>query len=163
MRIAITGHRPNKLGNDYDLKSDLIHRIKGEILDQLWMIDKDFDLTLISGMALGIDTLFANIAIEGNMKLICAIPCIGQESRWPQKSKDKYNEILSKAYEIVRVTTDEYTHSCMQKRNKWMVNNCDILIAVWDGTPGGTANCVNYAMDVGKHIIRIDPHNLREI
>jgi len=27
MKIAITGHRPNKLGNDYDLTSPLIEKI----------------------------------------------------------------------------------------------------------------------------------------
>lgn len=28
MKIAITGHRPNKLGNDYDLTSPLVERIE---------------------------------------------------------------------------------------------------------------------------------------
>lgn len=25
-----------------------------------------------------------------------------------------------------------------------MVDNSDIVCAVWDGTPGGTANCIKY-------------------
>ena len=45
----------------------------------------------------------------------------------------------------------------LQKRNEWMVDHCDILIAVWDGTSGGTANCVNYAQSVNKEKIFIDP------
>lgn len=31
MKIAITGHRPNKLGNDYALESPLIHAIRDAI------------------------------------------------------------------------------------------------------------------------------------
>ena len=69
MKIAITGHRPNKLGNDYDLTSELIQKIKaklGNILNfhKVNAITFDRDLILITGMALGIDTLFAQIAIE---------------------------------------------------------------------------------------------------
>jgi uncharacterized phage-like protein YoqJ len=48
----------------------------------------------------------------------------------------------------------------MQLRNEFMVNNSDIVIAVWDGTNGGTANCVKYAQVENKEIIIIDPHKL---
>ncbi len=48
----------------------------------------------------------------------------------------------------------------MDKRNKWMVDNCDLLIAVWNGTSGGTANCVNYAKSINKQIIIINPNSL---
>lgn len=33
----------------------------------------------------------------------------------------------------------------------------DKVIAVWDGTKGGTGNCVKYAEKCGKEIIRIEP------
>jgi len=161
IKVAITGHRPNKLGNDYDLTSNLMMRIKGEILDTLWMIDKDWDLKLITGMALGIDTLFAKIAIELNIPFIAAIPCLRHDSKWIDKSRYEYGQILmNKLCTVHLVSNCEYNSSVMQKRNKWMVDNCDYLIAVWDGTPGGTANCVKYAESVKKNIFRIDPNNL---
>ena len=47
----------------------------------------------------------------------------------------------------------------MQKRNEYMVDLADRVIAVWDGSKGGTANCVKYAEKVGKEIIRIEPYN----
>ena len=50
----------------------------------------------------------------------------------------------------------------MQERNEWMVNNCDVLIAVWDGTSGGTANCVKYAESLQLDIRRINPKELIE-
>ena len=42
----------------------------------------------------------------------------------------------------------------------WMkgaINYSDKVIAVWDGSKGGTGNCVRYAEKCGKEIIRILP------
>ena len=34
-------------------------------------------------------------------------------------------------------------------RNEWMVNNADRVVALWNGTPGGTTGTVNYAKQQG--------------
>jgi len=46
-----------------------------------------------------------------------------------------------------------------------MVDNADIVIAVWNGdekSKSGTWNCIKYARKKGKKIIYIDPNNLEE-
>lgn len=160
MKIAITGHRPNKLDDDYDLKSDLILEIKSE-LNKIVEKYRSKNLTLISGMALGIDTLWAKIAIENELPLIAAIPCLYQDQTWPFSSKERYRHILANPLVTSHyVTNDPYNNYCMQLRNKWMVDNCDLLIAVWDETSGGTANCVKYAKSVKKQIIYINPNQI---
>jgi len=192
MKIAITGHRPNKLGNDYDLRSPLIAKIREAILtyiiDQIHQ-DKSQMPIFISGMALGIDTLFAEIATYLKAELYAYIPFKGQHLAWPKPSQDKYIHLLEYASEIHICDTNvlcEYTvrehlnpaigaseHSAldiyseqpftaytpakMQKRNEAMVNDCNILIAVWNGTKGGTYNCIEYAKHVGKVIYTINP------
>ena len=119
--------------------------------------------TLISGMALGIDTLFAEIAINMKFPFIAAIPCWEQDKVWPVKSKELYGNLLAnKLCNIYQVYSGPYNNSCMQLRNQWMVDNCDLLIAVWDGTPGGTANCVKYAEAQGKPIKRINPLEIKQ-
>jgi hypothetical protein len=40
-------------------------------------------------------------------------------------------------------------------------DNCDILIAVWDGTSGGTGNSVKYAVSKNKIIYYIDPKEFK--
>jgi uncharacterized phage-like protein YoqJ len=45
----------------------------------------------------------------------------------------------------------------MQKRNEYMVDKCDKLLAVWNGTTGGTHNCIKYAKSKGKEIILLNP------
>lgn len=159
MKIAITGHRPNKLSNDYDLTSPLISRIKMTLRA---IISEYMPTQMISGMALGIDTLWAELAIEYNIPLIAAIPCYNQEVKWLQKSKERYYKILEYPLCFKRtITKTGYTSDCMQKRNKWMANHCDLLIAVWDGTSGGTANCVKYAQSINKDIIFINPNDYK--
>ena len=48
----------------------------------------------------------------------------------------------------------------MKTRNVWMVNNSFKLITVWDGTTGGTGNCVKYAKKHGNEIVFLDPQRL---
>ena len=48
----------------------------------------------------------------------------------------------------------------MNYRNTWMVDRADAVLAVWDGSSGGTANCVNYARTINKPIRFINPQEL---
>lgn len=167
MKIAITGHRPNKLGNDYDLTSDLIQNIEHEIVKNLLKLcpkDTEFKdyFIFITGMALGIDTLFAKMAIDMNIPFIAAIPFHGQQLKWSKNSIQIYADIISNIFCDVKVVSNgTYAPYKMQIRNQWMVDNCDILIAVWDGSSGGTKNCVEYAKKQGKEIIFINPKDFK--
>lgn len=53
----------------------------------------------------------------------------------------------------------EYTDSCMNDRNKYMVKECDVVIAVWNGRPSGTGNTVKMAKNAGKKVRIVDPFN----
>jgi len=63
-------------------------------------------------------------------------------------------------YKIKGYTEDRYYPAKMQKRNEYMVDNSNIVIAVWDGTKGGTYNCVKYAEKLGKEVIIINPKEI---
>lgn len=170
MKIAFSGHRPDKLGNDYNMEGPLVQKIKVEIIKEMVHArsgaahSDDVYIEFIVGMALGIDQLAATIAIEHSIPFIAAIPFKGQELMWPKKSQELYHQILSKAAAVVYVSYPPFSSEKMNKRNKWMVDQLtglhDILIAVWDGTSGGTANCVKYAKSRRKNIIQINPKNL---
>lgn len=161
MIIAITGHRPDKLGRDYALKSPLIQRIKIKIIEELHKHSNEPDLRLMTGMALGIDTLFALIALQKGLPFIAAIPCLNQHKVWLKSSQDLYNKILSSHLCIVKmVSTKPYYNGCMQERNEWMVDHCDLLIGVWNGSAGGTLNCIQYARTQRKEIVLINPNEI---
>lgn len=59
------------------------------------------------------------------------------------------------------VSNNNYSPDCMDKRNRYMVDHADFIIAVWDGRPSGTGKTVTYARGRnGKSIIVIDPVTL---
>lgn len=153
MIVAFTGHRPDKLGG-YKVPNPIYIHVCQQIEKTLIELKPE---KVISGMALGVDQWAAYIATKLNIPFLAAIPFIGQEKAWPMASQSIYNKLLKKSAEQVIVCEGGYAANKMQIRNQWMVDNCDKLIAIWDGTPGGTGNCVNYAKSINKEIIYIDP------
>lgn len=151
MIIAITGHRPDKLGGYH--KNPITVGVY-KLLDGMVRTQKAHDprLILMSGMALGADTMWAIIARELSLPLIAAIPFEGQDSKWFQPAKDLYWDLRRYADStapsggmVKIVSPGGYSSRKMQARNEWMVDRCDRLVAVFDGSSGDTANCVAYA------------------
>jgi len=153
MIVAFTGHRPDKLGG-YKLPNPTYLYVCQEIDKALRELKPE---KVISGMALGVDQWAANIAHKLGIPFVAAVPFEGQESAWPQASQKTYRSLIKLATERVVVNEGGYAAWKMQTRNEWMVDRCDQLIAVWDGSPGGTGNCVNYARSKAKEIFYIDP------
>lgn len=137
--MAATGHRPDKLGGYTSEVAYKLHRLALDELKAHWP-----DL-VITGMALGWDTAVAEAALDLQIPFIAAVPFRGQQSAWPFASQDRYNHLLKKAHEIVVVCEGGYAAWKMQRRNEYMVDRATEILALWNGTPGGTGNCIDYA------------------
>jgi uncharacterized phage-like protein YoqJ len=120
----------------------------------------------ISGGAIGIDQLAAKLVLKlkqqySDVVLTFAKPFEKQASVWPQHAVEAYDRLLEQADEIVNVCENPENKwqavKSMQIRNEWMVNNSNLVIAVWDGNKGGTANCFAYAQKSDITILRLDP------
>lgn len=157
MIVAFTGHRPNKLGG-YKLPNKIYNGVCKELEATLKELKPE---KAISGMALGVDQWAAMLCVKLGIPFIAAVPFPGQEGVWPESSQRIYKLLLKKADDIVIVSDAPFKAAKLQKRNEWMVDQCDKLIAVFDGTDGGTCNCVKYAEKHNKEIIRINPTNFR--
>lgn len=164
MRIGITGHRPNKLwGYDYDnAKWQELKQLISSILKQYLY---DGPVEFFTGMALGVDTVACLAALElkeagENIEVIAEVPCQNQDCKWPATSQRMYKQLLDRCDRVNLVSDKPYAPYLMQLRNQHMVDQLDLLIAVWDGTTGGTHNCVKYALSKDLNIIVIDPANL---
>ena len=151
--ISFTGHRPTKLGG-YKTPNPIYDFVTASIEEALVKLAP---AKAISGMALGVDIWAAEICLKLGIPLIAAVPFVGQEKIWPQESQDKYLAVLNQAVEKVIVCEGGYASWKMQKRNQWMVDHSDLVIAVYDGTTGGTGNCVFYAKQQNKNMIIINP------
>jgi uncharacterized phage-like protein YoqJ len=154
MIVGITGHRPTGIGG-FSIPNPIYNRVKQQITESFIESKPD---KIITGMALGTDTLAANIAIELGIPFIAAVPFKEQPSRWPFSSKQIYEKLLEKAERVViigELATNNF-NELMQLRNKWIVDNSDRLLAVWSGEfKGGTFNCVTYAQSKKNYPIYI--------
>lgn len=148
MIIAATGSRPNKIGG-YILPNPTYEKIC-KATEQVFLELKPEKV--VSGMALGYDQYFANTAWKLNIPFLAAVPMDGQERMWSEIDQRRYKKLLSRANEVYVVNPGEYAAWKMQKRNEWMVLNCDLLLACWDGTEGGTKNCIDFAKKIGRDI-----------
>ena len=149
MIVAGTGHRPNKLGG-YSIEA----RDKLTLIAHTYLKTNNA-VSVISGMALGWDTALAIAALQLKIPLICSIPFKGQEKMWTPKAKHLYFAILAKAETINYVCEPGFAAYKMQLRNEAMVDGCDILLAMHDGTTGGTDNCIKYAKKQNTKIINL--------
>lgn len=151
MTYAVTGHRPAKLGG---YGKDTITFLTEFAIKTLKDI-RPRPTRIITGMALGWDQAIADACVVLNTPFIAAVPFRGQKLVWPQVSQGHYNDLLCKAQIVQIVSEGGYEAPKMQIRNEWMVNECEAVIALWDGTTGGTGNCVKYAMNEQKKIINV--------
>jgi len=157
MRLGITGHRSDKLpdkATGYEIPNPTYNYVYQEIEKKFKELNPE---KIITGMALGTDQIAAIIAYRLGIPFIAAIPFEGQEIKWIPKSQEIYHKLLNKASETVIVSGGEFSAGKMQERNKWIVNYSDIMLGIFDGSPGGTANCLNYARSINREIIIIDP------
>jgi uncharacterized phage-like protein YoqJ len=150
--VAFTGARPNKLGG-YKIPNPTFNFVCKETEKLLLKIKPN---KCYSGMALGYDTWCSKICLKLDIPFVAAVPFKGQEVVWNEESKKEYNELLDLAEEVVFVSSPGYSAWKMMKRNKFMVDNSDIVIACFDGNNGGTKNCFEYAKLKGKKIFLIN-------
>lgn len=154
MIIAVTGHRPKKLWGYNTAKPQYAQVAKAleRIIDYLGAD------ALITGMALGFDQVAAEVAeARDDVRFIAAVPFEGQQSNWPYLSQHHYFQLLDAADEEKIVCEGGYAPQKMQIRNQYMVDRADVIVALWDGTPGGTKNCLAYAAKQAKPIFRMNP------
>jgi uncharacterized phage-like protein YoqJ len=153
MIVAGSGHRPNKLGG-FSVPNPTYLYVCQQIQQRLKQLQP---AKVISGFALGYDQWLANIAIKLGIPVIAAIPFQGQENAWPASSQRTYRSLLNKVSETFIVCQGSYAAWKLQRRNEWMVDHCDLLLACYDGTIGGTHNCIQYAKSINRSIVVINP------
>ncbi len=88
-----------------------------------------------------------------NIRLLCAVPFSSQYAVWREpKAVFLYTKILCRADEVVLLRRGKPKSQWeavlwLDERNHWMIDNGDTLLALWNGTQGGTRNAVYYAME----------------
>ena len=167
--VSATGHRPDKLGGHWSAFAKAYDKVLADFRAAIRRIvefesGKGFDkFVFISGIALGIDSIFARAVLlekeanpDKNILLVAAIPCPEQDKKWSKPLKEEYRKLL-KGCDEMKIVSPKYSAKCMQTRNEFMVDHSHMVLAYWDGTPGGTKNCIDYALKR-----RVVVYNLRD-
>lgn len=149
---CFTGHRCQKL--PWRFKENDIRCIEMKATAKTKIIDaihKGYD-TFISGMAIGFDMICAELILEIKkdypIRLVCALPCRTQPNPWKPEYQVRYFKILEQA-DAVHCLQENYSDTCMHIRNQFMINNSSLVIALYNGLPGGTASTISYAKRQG--------------
>ncbi len=144
---AFTGHR--FLTDDFD--RELLKRVTENLA-------KNGVKKFLCGMAVGFDMESAKAVLEIKKKyglaLVACLPCAEQSANFSEKNKKLYNEILSRCDETV-VLEPCYVAGCMYKRDRYLVENSDVLVCFLRRNSGGTYYTVNYARKMNKKIIEL--------
>ncbi len=165
--VHFTGHRPDKLPNKetgYDRDNPMRKYIRDYtkwICKNLYY--KNNTRRFMFGGALGydqdaFDAVEEFIYEEGlvDVRLTVAVPFPNQAFKWPKESINYYYSQLEKADKVIYVSKDiASSHNAaklLNDRNIYMVKNCDLTVALWQGGPGGTKNCIDSAKEANNAI-----------
>lgn len=176
LRIALTGHRPNKLGG-YDLSTPAYRRLQTDLETYIANALKRADVVVgHSGLALGADTVWAEAILAmrethpGRVFFHAEIPMMEQSEAWFKASDiETWERFVALADEKtvygslagLEKTSDARKRKASQllnQRNGGMIDHADELLGLYDGhSRGGTANALAYAKKVGKKTFVVAP------
>lgn len=174
--LGVTGHRPHKLdsrpgaGDGYDRDNPLRVRIRARIREETDRLRAEARQPRGRFSALHVEAAFQRTEwrLDGWRDLDVLGVTPGQERRWPAQSRETYAKVLAAAAGVLVVTPDpppdtEAAVAALHARNDRLCAVADELIAVWDGSRGGTASCVRNWRYVGNELrAHIDPDRERE-
>ncbi len=159
---CFSGHRSQKLPWGFDENDKRCLAMKNTLRSEIERAIQRGYKTFLCGMALGFDMICAETVLDlkeryDDIKIIGALPYKTQDKKWGSKDKDRYRKLLVRL-DGVRCLYDKYIgRECMLERNRYMVNNSSLMIALFSGAAGGTKSTIEYAKKQGLEIVIIKP------
>jgi len=92
------------------------------------------------------------IAYNGKA-LVFPITIISGGARGADSLAEQFAQEYSYVVKIFHAEWDKYGKSAGYRRNIDIVNNCNLLVAFWDGTSRGTKHSIDIATKQGKPVI----------
>ncbi len=153
MNCSFTGHR--------NIEPENLGIVKDRLKRAVEYAYNEGCRNFLCGGALGFDTLAAREVIlfrltHSDARLVMVLPCREQSTNWSERQRDSYDYILSNADEVI-YTGDDYTPSCMRKRNMYLACNCDILICYLSKSASGAGQTVRMATKLYKKVYNLYP------
>lgn len=117
--------------------------------------------TFLCGMAAGFDLAAAEAVLccreeLPDVRLVAVIPFEGQESRFSAADRERYARVRAAADSEV-VLLPAYRPGCYARRNDYLVDRASVVVAWYDGSPGGTHYTVRRALRRGREVVGLCP------
>ena len=160
-RCAFTGYRPQKMVFGFNESDPRCVEFKARLHDTIeGLIGQGF-AHFISGGAMGMDMFAAEAVLDLKEKFPWIIlemvsPFDGQADNWQPEYQARHARLFAEA-DMVTAISHQYTRSCLFIRNRYLVDNADLILAAYDGQPGGTAMTVEYAHNMDIPVQQIMP------
>jgi hypothetical protein len=122
-------------------------------------------LSAVSALAAGADQLVATELLRAGGRLHVIVPSRNYERTFADGDDlAGFRSLLEAAHAVTRLDYTEPSEEAFLTAGKSVVDNCQVLIAIWDGKParglGGTADIVRYARDTGKPVSIVWPDGI---
>jgi hypothetical protein len=122
-------------------------------------------LCAVTSLAAGADQLVASELLQSGGHLHVIVPSRNYERSFATKEDlASYRSLLAAAHDVTRLDYAEPSEEAFLAAGKTVVDNCQLLIALWDGKParglGGTADVVRYARNTGKAVSIVWPDGI---
>ncbi|MFE0865960.1 MULTISPECIES: hypothetical protein [Streptomyces] len=143
--IAVTGHM--------DLTDTTVPLVRDALRETLEPYAAD--LTGVSCIAKGSDSLFAETVLELGGQLVVVIPSKDyRQNKVKHDHAETFDRLLNAANEVVVLDHETANRSAYEDANRALLKRADRLVAVWNGQPpsgkgGGSADTVMEAREAG--------------
>lgn len=115
----------------------------------------------ISGGALGMDMFAAEAVVESravhpDMILEMVSPFDDQAAKWSPELRARHDRLFEQA-DVTTATGHAYMKTALFRRNHYLIDNAYLLLAAYDGRPGGTAMTCELAWQYDVPVLTIPP------
>jgi len=119
------------------------------------------EVTAVSALAEGADTMFAEAALSAGATLEIVRPYEGFEREFDDvRARGRYDALRAAARRETRLPFTARSTRAYEAAMRRVTDGCDLLVAAWDGTPprgtGGTADTIRYAESIGRRVVHLD-------
>ncbi len=155
VRVGVTGHRhvadPSGARDRCIESLQALRRPHEEI--EVW-----------SSLAEGADRIVAELVPVAADALVAVLPLEPDDYRHDfstHESRSQFDELIAAAQRVEVIGPDEggTRESAYERAGLAIVEQCDVLLALWDGMPsrgrGGTADIVGVARERGRAVIHV--------
>lgn len=162
MIVSFTGHRPDKISAWRGAPERTELAIRKRTAEAILELAREGATTFMSGMAPGFDLwaadevlrLRAEGQIGAEVRLVLAVPYPSFERSFGVEYRPLYEYIMARADEVVYVSPG-YHHGCYQRRNAFLADGADVVLAYYEGTEGGTRQTMRMAAKQGRRVINL--------